>query len=257
MSFWAVMILVKAVVKLAKKYSHPAICEEALQDVIHFWDKHLNQIQVSTPSVQTNILLNGWLLYQSLSCRMWARTAFYQAGGAYGFRDQLQDSLAMLHTLPELTRKQILLHATHQYEEGDVQHWWHEETQRGIRTLFTDDLLWLPYTVSRYLEQTGDNSVLDEVVPFLHSEPLKDGEHERYEPTEQSSQSAHIYEHCLRAIDKALSRIGEHGLPLMGVGDWNDGMNLVGANGRGESVWLGWFICDILKRFDDICSESW
>ena len=146
----------EGVVELAKKYSQPAICEEALQDVIHFWDKHLNQIQVSTPSVQTNILLNGWLLYQSLSCRMWARTAFYQAGGAYGFRDQLQDSLAMLHTLPELTRKQILLHATHQYEEGDVQHWWHEETQRGIRTLFTDDLLWLPYTVSRYLEQTGD-----------------------------------------------------------------------------------------------------
>ncbi|WP_338471254.1 glucoamylase family protein [Niallia sp. XMNu-256] len=243
----------ETVVELANKYSQPVACEEALQEVITFWEDHLNQIQVSTPSVKTNILLNGWLLYQSLACRMWARTAFYQAGGAYGFRDQLQDSLAMLHTLPELTRKQILLHASHQYEEGDVQHWWHEETQRGIRTLFSDDLLWLPYTVSRYMEHTGDDSLLDEVVPFLHSEPLKEGEHERYEPTVQSSQLANIYEHCLRAIDKALSRIGEHGLPLIGVGDWNDGMNLVGANGRGESVWLGWFICDVLRRFEEIC----
>lgn len=242
-----------AVIELVQKYRQSSACERAFDEISAFWDHHLNQIQVSTPSAETDILLNGWLLYQSLACRMWARTAFYQAGGAYGFRDQLQDSLAMLHTLPQLTRKQILLHASHQYEEGDVQHWWHEETQRGIRTLFSDDLLWLPYTVSRYIEHTGDSSILDEVVPFLHSEPLKEGEHERYEPTVQSSQSANIYEHCLRAIDKALSRIGEHGLPLMGVGDWNDGMNLVGANGRGESVWLGWFICDILKRFKGIC----
>ncbi|WP_428910308.1 GH36-type glycosyl hydrolase domain-containing protein [Niallia sp. Krafla_26] len=246
----------EAVCELTRKYRNPSVCESALQEVLDFWNHHLDQIQVSTPSIETNILLNGWLLYQSLACRMWARTAFYQAGGAYGFRDQLQDSLAMLHTLPELTRKQILLHAAHQYEEGDVQHWWHEETQRGIRTLFSDDLLWLPYTVSRYIEHTGDAGVLDEIIPFIHSEPLKEGEHERYEPTVQSSQSADIYDHCLRAIDKALSRIGEHGLPLMGVGDWNDGMNLVGANGRGESIWLGWFICDILSRFESICQNQ-
>lgn len=243
------------VLDLVKKYSQPAVCEEALKEVGDFWDHHLDQIHVSTPSQETNVLLNGWLLYQSLACRMWARSAFYQAGGAYGFRDQLQDSLALLHTMPEMARKQILLHASHQYEEGDVQHWWHEETERGIRTLFSDDLLWLPYNTSRYMEHTGDQSILEEMAPFLHSEPLREDEHERYEPTQISSQTGTIYEHCLRAIDRALQRIGEHGLPLIGVGDWNDGMNLVGAKGRGESVWLGWFICDVLQRFMDICRK--
>lgn len=245
----------EAVLNLAKKYRQSTACDEALSDIHAFWEQHLGQITVTTPSTETNIMLNGWLLYQSLACRMWARTAFYQAGGAYGFRDQLQDSLSMLHTLPELTRKQILLHAAHQYLEGDVQHWWHEETERGIRTFFTDDLLWLPYVVSRYVEHTGDRTILDEIVPFLTSEPLKEDEHERYEPTVQSSESGTIYDHCLRAIEKALSRIGEHGIPLMGVGDWNDGMNLVGAKGRGESVWLGWFICDVLHRFITICNQ--
>ncbi|WML44711.1 GH36-type glycosyl hydrolase domain-containing protein [Neobacillus sp. PS3-40] len=243
----------EAVINLAQKYSEPSTCEQALKDIFDFWDLHLDQIKVSTPSKEMDILLNSWLLYQSLACRMWARSAFYQAGGAFGFRDQLQDSLALLHTWPENTKKQILLHATHQYEEGDVQHWWHEETDRGIRTMFSDDLLWLPYVVSRYIEQTGDRSILEEIVPFLQSEPLHDGELERYEPTQSSTEKGSIYEHCIRAIDRALSRIGEHGLPLMGVGDWNDGMNLVGAKGRGESVWLGWFICDVLKRFMELC----
>lgn len=245
----------EAVVSLVEKYKQPGRCETALQEVHDFWTKHLDQIQVSTPAPETDILLNGWLLYQSLACRMWARTAFYQAGGAYGFRDQLQDSLVLLHTLPEVTRSQILRHASHQYVEGDVQHWWHEETERGIRTFFSDDLLWLPYTVSRYIEHTGDWSVLDEVEPYITSEPLRADEHERYEPTVISSEKGTIYEHSLRAIDKALSRIGEHGLPLIGVGDWNDGMNLVGAEGRGESVWLGWFLVDILQRFAEICSQ--
>jgi cyclic beta-1,2-glucan synthetase len=245
----------EAVINLVNKYSQPAVCEQAMQEVTRFWEKHLDQIHVSTPSPETDVLLNGWLLYQSIACRMWARSAFYQAGGAFGYRDQLQDSLALLHTMPERTRSQILLHAAHQYEEGDVQHWWHEETQRGIRTMFSDDLLWLPYSVSRYIEHTGDRTVLDEVAPYLTSETLREGEHERYESTVRSTQSGTVYEHCLRAIDIALSRFGEHGLPLMGVGDWNDGMNLAGAQGRGESVWLGWFICDVLNRINVINKE--
>nr|WP_318505666.1 glucoamylase family protein [Bacillus sp. T3] len=239
----------ESVVNLVRKYRQPEACEQAMEEVTKFWEHHLRQIQVSTPSQETDFMLNGWLLYQSLSCRMWARTAFYQAGGAFGFRDQLQDSLAVLHTMPEKTREQIILHASHQYIEGDVQHWWHEETERGIRTTFSDDLLWMPYVVARYIEHTGDQSILDEKAPYLVSEPLGPEEHERYEPTVKSEETGTVYDHCLRAIDKALSRIGEHGLPLMGVGDWNDGMNQVGVKGRGESVWLGWFICDVLNRF--------
>ncbi|MCZ8513949.1 glycosyl transferase family 36 [Paenibacillus filicis] len=240
---------------LAQQYSDASRCDEAWSETSDYWDRTLGQIVVDTPSLETNFLLNGWLLYQSLACRMWARSAFYQAGGAFGFRDQLQDSLALLHTVPELVRRQILLHASHQYEEGDVQHWWHEETERGIRTLFSDDLLWLPYSASRYVEHTGDDTVLDEVVPYITSEPLKKGEHERYEETVQSSSRGTVYEHCYRAIDKALQRIGEHGLPLIGIGDWNDGMNLVGDEGRGESVWLGWFLCEVLQRFERLCAE--
>ncbi|SDY04575.1 Cellobiose phosphorylase [Evansella caseinilytica] len=246
----------EAVVGLTKKYRQPSACEAALNQVTEFWERHLDQINVSTPSPEMDLMLNGWLLYQSLACRMWARSAFYQAGGAYGFRDQLQDSLALLHTLPEMMREQIIRHASHQYLEGDVQHWWHEETERGIRTLFSDDLLWLPYCVSRYIEHTGDRTVLEETAPYLYSEPLREEEHERYEPTVLASESGSVYEHCLRAIDKALSRIGEHGLPLIGVGDWNDGMNLVGAEGRGESVWLAWFLCDVLQRFSVICHDQ-
>ncbi|CAG7658165.1 GH36-type glycosyl hydrolase domain-containing protein [Paenibacillus allorhizosphaerae] len=244
-----------AAASLAQQYRSASGCDAAWKEMKDFWDRTLDQIVVDTPSPEANILLNGWLLYQTLACRMWARSAFYQAGGAYGFRDQLQDSLALLHTLPEHARKQILLHASHQYEEGDVQHWWHEETERGIRTLFSDDLLWLPYSAARYAEHTGDDAIFAEKVPYIASEPLKEGEHERYEPTVQSGQSGTVYEHCIRAIDKALQRIGEHGLPLIGVGDWNDGMNLVGDEGRGESVWLGWFLCEMLQRFERLCGE--
>lgn len=244
-----------AAVKLAHTYSQARVSGQSLSLVRKFWDDVLDQISVSTPCREMDVLLNGWLIYQTLSCRMWARSAFYQAGGAYGFRDQLQDSLSLLHTRPDLTRAQILLHAAHQYEEGDVQHWWHEETERGIRTFFSDDLLWLPYAASRYVEHTGDDSILEEIVPFLHSEPLREEEYERYEQTQVSEQKGNIMDHCLRAIDKALERFGEHGLPLIGIGDWNDGMNLVGAKGRGESVWLGWFLCEILGRFMDLCRE--
>ncbi|KKM11699.1 glycosyl transferase family 36 [Clostridiales bacterium PH28_bin88] len=241
--------------ELGQRYSQGGACEESLQRVREFWDGVLDQVQVSTPCREMDTLLNGWLLYQTLGCRMWARSAFYQAGGAYGFRDQLQDALALLHTRPDLTRAQILLHTAHQYEEGDVQHWWHEETGRGIRTRFSDDLLWLPYAVARYVEHTGDDSILDEVAPFLHSEPLGAGEHERYEPTQVSTESGTVFEHCLRAIDRALPRLGEHGLPLIGTGDWNDGLSRAGADGRGESVWLGWFLCDVLDRFTGWCRQ--
>ncbi len=243
-------------IALSQRYRTSDACDEALEEVRAFWKRTLLQTVVTTPSAEMNVMLGGWLLYQSLACRMWARTAFYQAGGAYGYRDQLQDSLALLHTMPEATRAQILIHAAHQYEEGDVQHWWHVETERGIRTLFSDDLLWLPYTVSRYIEQTADLTVLEEQVSYITSAPLKEGEHERYEETVRSQTKASVYEHCLRAIDRALSRIGEHGLPLIGVGDWNDGMNLVGDEGRGESVWLGWFLCEVLRRFEKLCVQQ-
>ncbi|MEF3303039.1 GH36-type glycosyl hydrolase domain-containing protein [Paenibacillus sp. GYB003] len=242
----------EAALELVRRHSTGESCDAALADVKRFWSRTLGQIEAETPSRELNVLLNGWLLYQALSCRMWARTAFYQAGGAYGFRDQLQDSLALLHTAPELTRRQILLHAAHQYVEGDVQHWWHEETGRGIRTRYTDDLLWLPYAVSRYVVHTGDADILTQIAPFIASEELADDEHERYEETVISPESASIYEHCVRAIERA-SRLGEHGLPLMGIGDWNDGMNSVGDEGKGESVWLGWFLCDVLRKFADMC----
>lgn len=243
----------EAVGEMVRKYRELPACDEAVAETRRYWAETLGRVQVQTPQREMDLLLNGWLLYQSLSCRMWARTAFYQAGGAYGYRDQLQDSLALLHTRPELTRRQIMLHASKQYEEGDVQHWWHEELGSGIRTGFTDDLLWLPYVTARYVEHTADGSVLDETAPYLHSAPLGEDEHERYEPSVLSGREGSIYEHCCRAIDLALGRMGEHGLPLIGTGDWNDGMNLVGAKGRGQSVWLGWFLCDVLGRFEPLC----
>lgn len=245
----------EAAIKLAQKYYANNTCEQAFKRTKQFWDGVLDQIAVSTPSPAMDVLLNGWLLYQTLGCRMWARSGFYQAGGAYGFRDQLQDSLALLHSSPELSRAQILFHASHQYEEGDVQHWWHEETHRGIRTDFSDDYLWLPYTVARYVNHTGDDSILEEIVSYLSSEPLREGEYERYEPTQLCNQSGTIFDHCLRAIERALNRFGEHGLPLIGVGDWNDGMSRIGAKGRGESVWLGWFLYEVLNLFADLCRK--
>jgi cyclic beta-1,2-glucan synthetase len=240
---------------LIEKYGLPSSYEDTLACVKGHWKYVLGQVQVKTPDRAMDIMMNGWLLYQTLACRLWARTAFYQAGGAFGFRDQLQDSLAFLHADPSITRKQILINAAHQYQEGDVQHWWHEETDKGIRTRFSDDLLWLPYTVSRYLEQTDDYSILKENVPFLCSEVLKEGELERYEETVVSDEIGSLLLHCLRAIHHSL-KFGEHGIPLMGIGDWNDGMSRIGAKGRGESVWLGWFQLDILKRFTRLRNGS-
>ncbi|SDW93196.1 cyclic beta-1,2-glucan synthetase [Alicyclobacillus hesperidum] len=236
---------------LVRTYRDPLACAEAFAETAALWQETLGKVQVATPDRSFDILMNGWLLYQALACRLWARTAFYQAGGAFGFRDQLQDALSLLHADPSYLRAQIVRNASHQYEEGDVQHWWHEETGKGIRTKFSDDLLWLPYAVSRYVEHTGDNSILAVRVPFLTSRPLAEDELERYEDTVVGDTSGTIAEHCLRAVLRAL-RFGEHGLPLIGIGDWNDGLSRVGAEGRGESVWLAWFLINVIDRMLDL-----
>jgi cellobiose phosphorylase len=216
------------------------------------WRKKLKQIQVNTPEKTMNILLNGWLQYQVLSCRIWARSGFYQAGGAFGFRDQLQDVMAVVYSMPDITKKQILLHCRHQFLEGDVQHWWHDQKLNGIRTRYSDDLLWLPYVTCDYINATGDYELLSLREPYLKSALLGENEHERYEIPTVAEETGTVYEHCIRAIEQGL-RFGPRGIPLMGGGDWNDGMNLIGVNGKGESVWLGWFLYSVLLRMVPVC----
>ena len=218
------------------------------------WLELSSAIEVRTPSKGLDLLLNGWLLYQVLGCRMRARSAYYQSGGAYGFRDQLQDSSALVYARPDLARAQIVLHAAHQFPEGDVLHWWHPPAARGTRTRFSDDLLWLPYLASTYIGATGDESVLEEKAPFVGARQLAEGEDETYLTAERLAQTASVYEHCCLSIDRSLAT-GEHGLPLMGTGDWNDGMNRVGRLGRGESVWVGFFLTTILDLFIPIVEK--
>ncbi len=235
----------------APKFKSHQMQRVELQGVESFWLDHLSSIHVQTPSEPFNIMMNGWLLYQTISCRLFGRSAFYQSGGALGFRDQLQDSLSLLAIRPDLVRSQILLHAAHQFKEGDVQHWWHPPTGRGVRTRISDDLLWLPYAVSRYIEATGDHSILSERVSFLHGAPLAEGQMETYFIPDRNSEEGTILEHCLRTF-RVTEAVGRHGLPLIGAGDWNDGMNEVGREGKGESVWLAWFQAEVIRRFAPI-----
>jgi cyclic beta-1,2-glucan synthetase len=237
---------------LARKYHDSANVSAALEQSRAFWEQLLNTVQVRTPEPAIDVILNRWMLYQTLSCRIWGRTAFYQSGGAFGFRDQLQDVLALLPVAPSISRLQILNAAQRQFTEGDVLHWWHPPYNRGVRTRISDDLLWLPYVTARYIETTGDVSILDEKTPFLEAEPLRKEEIERYNVFQQTRESYSLFEHCQRAIQKGATR-GANALPLIGTGDWNDGFNRVGRNGKGESVWLGWFLCEVLERFAKIC----
>ncbi|HEY4154361.1 MAG TPA: glucoamylase family protein, partial [Puia sp.] len=237
--------------KTAKKFRGSLTAQNTLEKVKAFWQKTLGVVQVNSPDPTINYLCNGWLNYQTLASRIWGRSGFYQSGGAFGFRDQLQDVLSLLHNRPDLVRQQIILSSSRQFKEGDVQHWWHPPMGRGVRTACSDDYLWLPYVTSRYISHTGDESILNEQTRFIEGRLLNPGEESYYELPAVSEQSASLYEHCVRSIKHGL-RFGEHGLPLMGSGDWNDGMDKVGDQGKGESVWLGFFLYDVLVRFEEI-----
>ena len=239
----------EAAVAVVERY-RSANLDEVFKNVTDFWDRTLGVIQVKTPDRSLDILANGWLLYQTLSSRVWGRTAFYQSSGAYGYRDQLQDVMALCVSLPDITREHILRAAAQQYSEGDVQHWWLPTSGQGIKTRVSDDRVWLPFVVAHYLQVTGDASVLDEPVPFLGGGPLTPGVQEKFWAP-PSGDPAPLFEHCARALNSSLG-VGAHGLPLFGTGDWNDGMNRVGIDGRGESVWLAWFLYAALMRFAPI-----
>ena len=237
------------------KYSKIQNCKQELERTKNEWRSTVDKLQVSTPNDATNILLNGWVVYQIITSRLLARTGYYQSGGAYGFRDQLQDTIGLKYIDPEYLKNQIIKHSEHQFEEGDVEHWWHEETSRGIRTRFSDDLLWLAYLTAEYVNFTGDKELLNTKTPYLKGNLLEHDQDEKYDKYEVGDVSETIYEHCIRAIEKSLN-FGEHGIPKIGCGDWNDGMNEVGNKGIGESVWLGFFLYNILNKWIPIIKEK-
>jgi cellobiose phosphorylase len=239
--------------RLIAQYRDAENVERSLEETRAWWDNLLTTIQVKTPILSVDFMLNRWLLYQSLSCRIWGRSALYQSSGAYGFRDQLQDALALVYSAPDITREMILRSASRQFVEGDVQHWWHPPSGKGIRSRCSDDLLWLPFAVCQYMNVTGDAGILDAATTFLEGPQLREEEREVYFQPSVSIDQATIFEHCRRAIEKGTTS-GPHGLPLIGTGDWNDGMSSVGEEGKGESVWLAWFLVDVLKKFAEVCA---
>ncbi len=240
--------------EISYKYSKIQNCKIELEKVKKHWSDLLDKVYVETPLASMDIMLNGWVMYQTIACRLMSKTGFYQSGGAFGFRDQLQDTLGVKFLDVNIMKNQIIKHSSHQFLEGDVQHWWHEETQRGIRTKFSDDLLWLAFLVIQYIDFTGDYSILNIQTPYLKGELLKENEDERYDKFETTQETGSILEHCIKAINKSLN-FGEHGLPKIGSGDWNDGFSEVGNKGKGESVWLGFFQYYILDNFIPICKE--
>jgi cyclic beta-1,2-glucan synthetase len=237
---------------LVRRFHEPGAVETALTQVTQLWDARLSTIEVETPDTALNVLTNRWLLYQTLSCRFYARSAFYQSGGAFGFRDQLQDVLAMLHMDPRVVRDHIVRAAGRQFAEGDVQHWWHEPGGEGVRTRIQDDRLWLVYAALEYSRVTGTTDIFDATAPLISQRAPGGDEHSVYETPAQLPVELSVYDHCARAIARTMET-GVHGLPLMGTGDWNDGMDEVGEQGRGESVWLGWFLASLLGPFASIC----
>ena len=243
---------IEAIGAIVSRLRRPGGIDSARDEVVSGWAERLGRVRIETPVESLDLLVNGWLAYQTLACRLWARTAGYQSGGAFGFRDQLQDATAFLALDPQIPRAQILLHCAHQFAEGDVLHWWHPPRGQGIRTRFADDLLWLPLVTASYVKATGDMGLLAETVPFLAARPLGPSEDEALVIPETAGEAADVYEHCCRAIDRSL-RTGAHGLPLFGSGDWNDGMNRVGREGRGESVWMAFFLFTVIGEFIPLC----